>query len=117
MSSTPGQPRAAVKLVKETDFNKHAYLPNSEQQEILRLAGIKPLEGGNPRAPGFKGVWVSSGDREPIEFSYYRSIREGSGREPESRIGRSVTDRIEVGRYLHMAWDGTSVLFYMKDQA
>ncbi|OHV10007.1 hypothetical protein BH688_10365 [Kushneria phosphatilytica] len=107
-------------MITKTDVDKRAYLPSPEQQNILRLAGIEPLEGGDQHAPGYEGRWTSGGPSGrysmPVRFSYYDALR-NPDRIPEPRMGRDIIDRLEVGKYLYMGWDGHHVLFSMHDSA
>lgn len=76
-----------LKRVTATDRSKSAYLPTKEQQAVLEAAGHLP---GNAEDQNFINLEVLGEEHPPLATSYYGSRREGSGREPEIRMGRGI---------------------------
>ncbi|MFC1926220.1 HNH endonuclease [Chloroflexota bacterium] len=96
--------KAATKTVSYTDISKDAYVIDKSQKEVLDKAGISP--GAYPAVTTFP-LHIMGSDKI-IEASYYGSVRAGSGRQPEYRMGRFV-HWIKEGDGLVMATDGKKV--------
>lgn len=86
-----------LKAVSRTDKEKQAYLPNEEQRAALAAAGYLPSSG--PSADLIE-IEVLGEARPPLATSYYSSLRAGSGREPETRMGRGLITWAEEGDQL-----------------
>jgi signal transduction histidine kinase len=76
-----------IKRVSATDRSKSAYLPSKDQQVALAAAGYEP---GNAEDKDFIEIEVLGEDHAPLVTSYYNSRRQGSGRDPEVRMGRGI---------------------------
>lgn len=83
-----------LKVVSPTDKEKGAYLPNDEQRAALAAAGFEPASSASDN---LVQIEVLGEAHEPLMTSYYHSIREGSGRVPEPRMGRGLINWAEVG--------------------
>ncbi len=92
------------KTVTPTDIKKRAYLPNSDQREVLSIAGVQP----DREMHEFRVV----GTNRVLSISYYGSERAGSGRVPEYRIGCELLDYVHEGDELLIATDGKSVFVH-----
>lgn len=99
--------KIGTKTVSSTDISKGAYVVDKSQKEVLDKAGISP--GIYPNVTVFP-LFVMGSDKS-IEASYYGSVREGSGRSPEYRMGRFV-HWIKEGDRLLMATDGEKVFIH-----
>lgn len=97
----------ATKEVTMTDINKGAYVVNNSQKEVLDATGIAP--GHHPNVTMFPLHII--GSDTVLTASYYGSVREGSGRQPEYRMGRFI-HWLRVGDKLTMATDGKEVFVY-----
>ena len=71
----------------------------------LAAAGLHPEPHENGR---LINIFVA-GTNEALETSYYPSIREGSGRDPEIRMGRGLVNWLREGDSLLLATDGHRV--------
>jgi 5-methylcytosine-specific restriction endonuclease McrA len=98
-----------IKKVTKTDVSKQAYVPDEEQRKVLEKAGIAPGQKDLGNIPRFDLHDVVSG--EVFEASYYKSIREGSGRTPEHRIGIFIKN-YKQGDELLLATDGEKVFIH-----
>lgn len=97
-----------VKTVTKTDISKKAYVPNSRQVEALREAKIKPKQGVEFAVGILFDTELSS-----LKASYYHSAREGSGRNPEPRMGRDfVTVWLKQGDEVVLGNIGNRILAY-----
>jgi len=76
-----------LKTVSRTDKDKHAYLPSEEQRAAIAAAGHTP---GEAAAEKLIEIEVLGEERSPLSISYYASVRVGSGRPPELRVGRDL---------------------------
>jgi signal transduction histidine kinase len=76
-----------LKIVSRTDKDKHAYLPNEQQRAAIAAAGHKPSESISEKVIEIE---VLGEARSPLSASYYNSMRVGSGRPPEPRMGRDI---------------------------
>ena len=76
-----------LKHVSATDQSKSAYLPTREQRAALKAAGYLP---GNAEDQHLVSLQVLGEDHPPLATSYYGAKREGSGRDPEIRMGRGI---------------------------
>lgn len=86
--------RFGLKSVSRTDKDKQAYLPNEEQRLALAAAGFRP---GTASEEQLIEIEVLGEKRKPLETSYYKSLRVGSGRDPEPRMGRGLITWAKVG--------------------
>lgn len=81
-----------VKRVTWTDKDKGAYVLTEDQRNALSAAG---------KVPAARGVFSVEVLFDPstsaVEVSYYESVREGSGRAPEVRMGRGIINWAKVG--------------------
>lgn len=97
--------RIGVKTVTANDVNKGAYVVSRDQKAVLESAGKHP-----GIVPNVKIVSLHVlNSTDVLEASYYDSIREGSGRVPETRMGRELLNWARAGDRLLMATDGTNV--------
>ncbi|MDH0123866.1 ATP-binding protein [Brucella intermedia GD04153] len=86
-----------LKAVSRTDKEKQAYLPNEEQRAAMAAAGYSPSPGPSTE---LIEVEVLGEAHAPLATSYYKSLRLGSGREPETRMGRGLITWAEEGDQL-----------------
>lgn len=77
--------RVGEKRVTRTDIAKGAYVPNLAQKAVMSAAGFEPVshDTGGPI-----DIRVAGSD-QILPTTYYGSVRSGSGREPEIRMGRA----------------------------
>lgn len=94
------------KKVSKTDVDKDAYVLNEAQKKVMKEAGLSP--GKAPDIPMVRLHRLIS--EEVVDVSYYGSVREGSGRPPEQRIGR-IKGLLNVGDLVFLATDGARVFF------
>ena len=97
--------KIGIKTVTATDVNKGAYVVNRDQRAILEKTRKHP--GIRPDVE-ILYLHVLNSD-EVLKTSYYDSIREGSGRAPETRMGRDLLSWLRAGDRLMMATDGINV--------
>jgi len=76
-----------IKRVSATDRSKSAYLPTKAQQAVLAAAGYTPANAEDQHLIDLE-VWGEN--HSTLATSYYGSKRDGSGREPEIRMGRGI---------------------------
>ena len=95
-----------LKRVTATDRSKGAYLPTKEQQAALAAAGHLP---GNAEDHNLIGLEVLGEEHLPLATSYYGSRREGSGRDPEIRMGRGIVSWSDEGDELVIGNIGSRV--------
>jgi len=95
----------AEKRVTRTDVSKASYVPTAEQRRIMNLAGFDPVDHAVERLIEIR----VAGTDEVLPTTYYSSRRQGSGREPEIRMGRGLVNWLEEGDTLWIGTDGTSV--------
>lgn len=95
----------ADKTVSDNDKTKTAYFVNRAQFKVLVAAQAQFHEGGSRTAPSLLLSVLNSTERTTVEASFYGSLREGSGRPPEARMGRDFIstwlqpgDRLRLGR-------------------
>lgn len=79
-----------VKSVSQTDKGKAAYVLDADQDAALRAAGHVPSNGGGRGATPVTFIVLSGGGTNTVDGSYYLSLRDEKGRNPEARIGRAV---------------------------
>ena len=77
---------SASKRVTRTDVGKASYVPSFEQREVMSAAGVAP----QPHTTGRTIPIRLAGTSEILDTTYYPSVRVGSGREPEMRMGRGL---------------------------
>lgn len=94
--------KIGIKIVTATDVDKGAYVVNQDQRAVLEKAGNHP--GIFPDVEILR-LHVLNSDKT-LQTSYYDSIREGSGRAPETRMGRDLLSWVRAGDNLMMATDG-----------
>jgi predicted HNH restriction endonuclease len=99
--------RVGIKTVSYTDISKGAYVVDQSQKDVLDRAGISA--GTYPDVTILPLYFMGTDDS--IEASYYGSVREGSGRQPEYRMGRFL-HWIKEGDRLLMATDGEKVFVH-----
>ena len=80
----------ATKKISRTDVRKGAYVPTKAQREIIRQAGYTPQNSEEQQLIALRIEWTN----ERIEASYYQSLRKGSHRPPEVRMGREFFRRM-----------------------
>ena len=86
-----------IKQVTKTDKAKKAYVLNDEQRAVLAAAGIFPRRSSSAKPIRIKALF----DPAPIiEASYYNSVRSGSGRTPEARMGKGIISWAQIGDQL-----------------
>lgn len=84
-----------TKIVSKTDIEKKAYVPNKSQRMAIAAAGILPSLGGSGET---FDLWLLFDDTlSKLETSYYPSLRVGSGREAEMRMGRGIASWAAIG--------------------
>jgi hypothetical protein len=105
--------KAAAKPVSETDKRKRAYVLSSEQQAVVRAAGIEFQE-AKQLVP--IRVVSSDGSIKTIEASVYSSKRSDvADRRPEPRMGKDIIGSwISAGDSLLLATNGEH-LYAMKN--
>lgn len=95
-----------IKTVSKTDVEKGAYIPNKTQKEVLSSIGINPSEGQHIK---IKELFTNN----EFEISYYPSVREGSGRTPEIRMGlKDLISYINHNDEVLFTTDGTDIFIY-----
>ncbi len=95
-----------IKTVSRTDINKSAYVPNMEQKTILSNLGHNPE---NRRDFDIKELFTN----QTLHVSYYATLRDGSGRAPEPRMG--LTDLISYlneGDEILLTNDSTDIYIF-----
>lgn len=111
MSSAPAIPvfkKWGVKSVTKTDVSKGAYVPNRAQVAALDDAGIPPRQGVSFPVRILFDPTVSQ-----VEASYYHSVRHGSGRKVEPRMGRDfISGWLKLGDEVVIGSMGTVVYAY-----
>lgn len=95
-----------LKTVTRTDKDKGAYLPNEEQRAALAAAGFYP---GIADDENLIEIEVLGESGKSLVTSYYRSLRVGSGRDPEPRMGRGLVAWAKVGDELVIGNVGSRV--------
>lgn len=104
--------RVGEKQVTRTDVGKAAYVPSASQRLVMADAGHEP----EPHTNGRLITIRVAGTNEILETSYYPSVRSGSGREPEVRMGRGLVNWVQEGETLWLGTNGTTV-FALKSSA
>lgn len=95
----------AIRKVTETDVTKGYYYPDKKQRKVMSSAGFEPKLESDEYLIEFKQLL---GDQVYIS-SYYKTIRKGSGRKPETRIGRGLTNYYSKGDELAICSDGKTL--------
>lgn len=98
--------RFGLKTVTRTDKDKQAYLPNEEQRAALSAAGFEP---GDAADENLIEIEVIGESLKSLSTSYYNSLRVGSGRDPEPRMGRGLINWARVGDKLIIGNRGSRV--------
>lgn len=94
-----------TKRVSPTDINKGAYVVDKGQKAVMAAAGITP--GIYPDVTRLD--LIIAGTDQKLDVSYYDSVRAGSGRLPETRMGRGIIDWLDIGDELMLATDGKRI--------
>lgn len=79
-----------IKSVSGTDVTKRAYVLDINQERALRAAGYEPSNGGGAHSTTVPFLRPTNGGLAMLVGSYYLSIRQEVGRDPEPRIGRDA---------------------------
>jgi hypothetical protein len=87
-----------VKRVSKTDAAKHAYVPNKKQVASVHAAGIPPSE--NRPAEQFKIAVLGDPAKQWVKASYYHSMRIGSSRTGEPRMGQEIASWLKEGDFV-----------------
>lgn len=103
----------AHKIVSPTDKKKGAYVVNAKQKSIILDVGISPTNGPSDRILQVGVLGSMSGE---LSVSYYNAIREGAGRQPETRMGRDIVSWIDIGDILTIGRIGNQ-LFFTKEKS
>ena len=86
------------KVVTSTDIEKSAYVVTEAQRAALTAAG---------KDPGDRSIFDIDVLFDPsvrsLEVSYYNSVRSGSGRTPEPRIGKGLIKWAGIGDHIVLA--------------
>jgi len=96
------------KRVSRTDKNKCAYVLNEAQKSALTAAGLTPSGVGPKRIIDVEILFDPS--VSSIRASYYNSLRKGSGRTPETRMGQGLIQWAEVGDEIIIGRNGNRIL-------
>lgn len=96
-----------LKIVSNTDKNKSAYVPNMNQKKVFEALNINPFE----RRQDIQVKELFSNNI--LHISYYGTLRNGSGRSPELRMGlHDLINYFEVGDELLFATDNIEIFIY-----
>lgn len=87
-----------VKRVSATDIGKSAYVPNEAQRVAINAAGIKPSAGGSNIAIDVTTMFDPK--VAVLKSTYYPSLRVGSDRGPEMRMGQGIISWVSPGDML-----------------
>lgn len=87
-----------VKKVSKTDADKRAYVPNREQVAAVHAAGIPPSE--QRPAEQFRIAVLGDPAKQWVKATYYHSLREGSNRTGEPRMGREIASWLKEGDFV-----------------
>lgn len=101
----------APKRVSNSDKNKGAYVPDRHQRQVLSEAGFEPVDSDIERLIEIR----IAGTPDILTSTYYGSVRAGSGRNPEPRMGRGIINWVEVGDVLWMGTDGQTVFVLIEN--
>jgi len=96
------------KRVTPTDKNKGAYVLNEAQKTALANAGIHP-SGTEPKKVITIEILLDP-QVSSVRASYYDSLRRGSGRTPESRMGQGLIQWAGVGDEIVLGVKGGKVM-------
>jgi hypothetical protein len=95
-----------IKTVTRTDINKSAYVPNVEQKRIFETLNINPLDRLDIN---IKELFTNRN----LVVSYYGTVREGSGRAIEVRMGKTdLISYLNVGDDVLFTTDGIDIYIY-----
>lgn len=97
-----------VKRVTRTDKGKGAYVVSEAQKEALLAAGHSPSETEDRTIIGIDILFDP--DVQSVTASYYNSLREGSGRTPETRMGLGIIHWAAIGDELIIGNCGNRVM-------
>jgi len=87
-----------IKRVSATDIGKSAYVPNEAQRKAIAAAGIKPSAGGSNVTIDVATMFDAK--MPVLKTTYYPSLRVGSGRGPEMRMGQGIISWVSPGDML-----------------
>jgi hypothetical protein len=96
------------KRVTQTDKNKSAYVLNEAQREAVSAAGVTPSEGGTKKT--IKVEILFDPEISSVRASYYNSLRAGSGRTPETRMGQGLIRWVDVGDEIIIGNKGNRII-------
>jgi hypothetical protein len=100
----------ADKTVSATDKSKRAYVVSDAQYDVLESARVPFHNGGSAAAPHVTFNVLNSPERDTVRASFYGSLRVGSGRRPEARMGREIiSEWLEPGDTLRIGKIGNEV--------
>lgn len=102
----------STKIVSLTDKKKSAYVVNAPQKAVIQAAGFTPTDGPSDRILKFGVLGSVNGE---LAVSYYNSLRDGTGRTPETRMGREIVGWVAIGDLLTIGRIGNQ-LFFAKEQ-
>jgi len=98
-----------TKTVTNTDVNKEAYVPNAAQRQVMSAAGYEPVSHTANRIIDLAVATTG----EILHTTYYASVRQEPGRNPEPRIGRDLVHLIELGDTLVLGTDGETIFAHV----
>jgi 5-methylcytosine-specific restriction endonuclease McrA len=94
-----------LKVVTATDRSRGAYVLTHEQRQALDAAGKDPS-----LRETFPIEVLFDPDHSSLATSYYESVRAGSGRTPEIRMGRGLINWAKVGDQIVLGNKGNRIL-------
>jgi len=97
----------AIKKVSKTDINRSAYVPNLDQKKIFESHEINPFE--RRQDIKIKELFTN----KILIISYYATLRVGSNRSPEPRMGLSdLISYLTVDDEILFTSDGNEIFIY-----
>lgn len=97
-----------TKRVTKTDKKKSAYVLNEAQRDALAVAGIFPSEGKTKKTVRIEILFDS--EVPSLRASYYNSLRTGSGRTPEARMGQGLIRWAKIGDEIIIGTKGNRII-------
>lgn len=97
-----------TKRVSQTDKNKSAYVLNEAQKAALAEAGVFPSEDGPKNIIRIEILFDPG--TPSVRASYYNSLRTGSGRTPETRMGQGLIRWANVGDEIVIGTKGNRII-------
>lgn len=104
-----------VKPVSATDISRAAYVPNKAQKTAIAAAGITPSPGGSNVTVDVSTMFDPTVPL--LKTTYYPSLRVGSGREPEMRMGQGIISWVSPGDMLVIGNIGKKLFAVKTDTA